>query len=631
MSVLRRRPREPSFRGGRGRNFPAWALLSQDLICLGVAAAALGAFVAGLRIGAEPVLIAPFCWWLGLSFGRLLRPFSERDPSGLPRTAQRVFTVVGWILVLSAVLTAGGSDGLWTRPPGQNQIAGSLLAFFPWWCRQARLGPTLAGRAAAAAALLATLAVWWRLPSRGALLAAGVGLATWAILIVWRRSPAAAALVPVTLSLGLSACCVLALPSRGPELGDDPVIRRFERRLLILLQRAVPEGLLLEGQLEGLRWSSLLEGRPTIWRRTAWSAIDFPAGFGVGTYTETVPRLYPLDGPGVYHAHQGWLQRRHELGSVGAAWLVLLWILAGSRLLRTALKAPQPGPAACLGGAWASAATFQVLDALPMADGSAFGAAMVLGLGLAIAPEAKPGKATVLAEALLLAAGVGGLLLLLAQTTAPRVEDEAARALLQSSSTQSAALCPSLSPPAEVGTEAGLDTGTLWLVGLCRARLLGETGTSNAAWVELLDRPVPRLLLLAHQDGVDREMAHLAVAKHGDRCEAWRLLGNRSLDDTSSAEQAWIEALRRCPDDADTWLDVARLRRADGRLGPALDAYVRACETGDPGANACLAGGELAEGLAREDVARRLYGRSRLPQARQRLEALPTPPSELKP
>lgn len=591
-------------------------------LCLVIGLGGGFAWLAGRSLGVDTAPGLLMIWWALPLFGLWVRHRSSAGHDvGLPRPTALLLSGAGACGAVLAVVEWSGSVPARMAMPGTNQIAAGLAALLPWWLDRAARGKTRRQRLGGSAAALGSAGLVLALGSRGGLLAALVALGVWLSLERAHRVGAsrpgrrAVSFALVALALVAFTVASVILPPLVPGALDSGSALRAVTGLL-------PEQLLLERQMEGATWSSLLEGRPTIWRRSLFAAVDFPFGLGVGTYGATVPHLYPLDGPAGTHAHSGLLQRQHETGIGGAlAWLVL-WLHAGRRLLRARSRRE----ARALAATWAALSCFQLLDALPIADGSGLFSALIMAAALSLRGQ-EPGERGARRPVFFryvcgIVAGLIVLLTLGGIVGSPLLST--ARVILASGPGSPGPGPPGPGSPCPESPSP--NAGALWLTGLC----LSSTAPGGAvpSWRRLVELSERRVELVAFQRPQDLALSRSAVERHGQSCTAWHWRGHALiLDDPLAAERAWLRGSALCPERARLHLDLARLRRGRGALLQAVEAYDLACRHGDPGANACWAGGRLAEqiGLGTE-TALAFYGRSRLPEARRRAAELADEP-----
>ncbi|MCG8462088.1 MAG: O-antigen ligase family protein [Holophagales bacterium] len=617
-----------------------------------------------------------------------------------PKGGSSLHTALGISALLCASLMPGtGWTGAALVPPllapiDVNGGAGALTLFLPLWTALA-FDP---GRGTVQRCLWTVLALGattsiWIAGSRGAILAAFLGLAT--LLLMGARRPARLGIVAAVVVAG-TLLAALAFPVRARALALD---------------------LVLEDRAQGWSLQSATSGRWGIWE-ASWMALgDLPlAGIGAGAFREVVPRFYPgslgSPTPGVAHAHDLWLQTALDTGLPGALALLGLVSLATIRLVRHrqavcggvddgASDAERRRTAGIAGGL-AGFLAFGLGDAVPLWHAGALGFYSLLGLALCRSPTA-PGGAlrravtapihpsrTYLATASIGGAvGVGLIVGFLAWGADTPLDSTAldgdSHALPGGSERESrAALRALLHPRAEVRSRSdsypavpgpASDPGVLWLRGHLR-RAAGDRHGQLEDWRALLQvsrrhLPMVESVLLAQGAPLaDRaRLARGAVERWPADGRAWLWLA-RSIDAPStdahsidahsidahrfraggpgarlspadgdgarspgkSAAHAYARAVTLLPGHGLAWLELARLHRDGGRVFLAAWAFARACENGDPGANACGAAGRLAEQAGRDRHAIALYRKSRWPPFRARADTLggqPTDPGKV--
>ena len=581
----------PGELGAGSRQSVAWGLVG---CCLGFT----------LLFSTIPILgsTALWTWPLGWALFGLLRA------SATPRTSRVVHHSIG----LSTLFVPWLSPLLFDSTPllgwGQNQTAGALVLFLPFWWIAARCSTHSLARYFFAALSLCALIRLWQLQSRGAWLAS-----TLAILILCgltsqielrRIKSIVAKLAPATL------ITALLMPNAA--------------------QRAL-EALVLEGQLKGPSLEAALSGRPAIWWRSVVAWSDVPFGAGLGSSQRILSQLYPGAIPDPGHAHQQWLQLGLELGWLGlGSWLLLwivclrpLWRSAGHRLGRAPLPPEQAAPIA----AWLGWLTFGLADCLPAAELSSFGLWTLLAWTATCCGNPSPAplrdESSEDSSQISRRAGwfvglplLAGMLLLLGSIPEDLRHRRAVRALLETASSDDQHIVQGLSSPSSTH-------GDLWLAALLSQKMAGPQIRENA-WRRLIEDSGSRIALLRYQRFAKSSpgLADYAVSLHPENCHAW--WWRSEIRQTVSS---WREGLAICSRNGEAWLRLADLLSRSGStddLSPALEAYERACGLGDPGANACWRGGHLASRLGQNRRAVQLFRRSRLPQAREQAYALTT-------
>ncbi|MEO1368196.1 MAG: hypothetical protein AAFX50_13565, partial [Acidobacteriota bacterium] len=355
----------------------------------------------------------------------------------------------------------------------------------------------------------------------------------------------------------------------------------------------------LESQVEGLSLDSAATGRVAIWRRVGWILEDAPGlGVGPGGVGPALRLAYPGT-PEVDHAHQLALHTAAALGlpagllllvAVGRAGWLLARHPAGALLGRRRRAA--------VAGAGAAFLVFGLADTLPLTDLRGLFAWPLLALALrATAPPRPRAPARALARPAGVAAGLlAGLVAIAASAERPAV-----RAVAELASGDPSAAVPALDDAAR--SRPRLE----WLRGLLAHRA-GRTDDRDASWRRVIGHGPDRLALLAAV-GAGPELGRAAVERWPGHADAWRLRA-RAAPDVVDARAAWRRVVEIAPWDGRAWLALGDLDVASNP-DDALGAYARACVEGDPGANACLRGGRLAESLGAPIRARALFRRSR--------------------
>lgn len=479
-----------------------------------------------------------------------------------------------------------------------NELAGVLALYLPLAVALA-LSPALDKRPAWRwqLALLAGLFGWVlaRTGSRGGLLATALALA------------AVAAASGRRGRLLLAGAAVAALAVSG-----------------VLGGARVAELLVFEGSAQGLVPDALLRGRLAIWHRAAHAMADFPfTGLGLGAFGPAFDALYPRREPlAVEDAHDLYLQTALDLGLPGlAAFLAFVAVLV--RRLTGALTVATPG----------SLRRAQLLGLL-----AGLGAHLLHG----VADSVSPGSPGNLAWWLL--CGV-----ILAHTREPAVRRSRRRAARRRPALVLGALAlalvagaPWLVPRlrhnlaavaaarvlvAENGS-ADAAAARLARAGLCRGHwlrgLLAAPGSAErrAQWTSLVECSPRFFVLLQETAGRDRHLAARAVESWGEDAEAHFWLA-RALAPAARPRAIghYRRGLELRPSAARAWIELGDLL-IDADPAGALAAYGEACRRGDPGANACIRAGIVAERLGDVEAAIRWYRRSRWGPSRERAAAL---------
>ena len=488
--------------------------------------------------------------------------------------------MLGWV---RAYFALGAGLALYHQQFRANELAGVMLLFAPL-----ALALSMAGSPGV------TRRIWRLQAALLTLLFAGLLVTTWS------RGG--------LLSLGLAAGVVLFLLSRRRLLSIG--LLSAVAALLLTSSGHGLDFLLHDGQVKGLSVDSVLTGRPEIWRRSLHVVADFPfTGIGVGTFRQVVPVLYYPPGRALEHAHNLFLQTALDLGLPGLlAFAGVLW-LAFRRLVGELRRAPAGPRKVWATGLFASLAGFiffNLFDAVPFGTAGNVAFWFLLGLVFAL-PAPRPGGRR---RHLLLAA----LLALLALLILP-----------------SARRAAELNRAALAGARVMLDSGELAAarsalerVRRCRARwLLGKLGGTEQrddAWSDLLRCSAAFVEMIEEHAPHSRILAEAAVEHQPSSAAAWFWLA-RIQARSGEAAASYRRGLAIEPRNGLAWQQLGRLLAATDPAA-ALEAHARACRHGDPGANACLAAGRLAEHFGDLEAAIGYYRRSRFSKARERADQL---------
>ncbi|MEM1177570.1 MAG: O-antigen ligase family protein [Acidobacteriota bacterium] len=508
----------------------------------------------------------------------------------LLRRPSRRFAV--WLffgLAAAAALTARGNGPAGTVAVAMPLALGLLAT-------RGRLGSWAAGAVAAAgcAALL-------HFGSRGAAAAAVAGLATFAVLSV-PRPRRRLALGALGLAALVAAFAVASLAAESNPGDREPLWR----------------SLLLEDQVEGLSLNSATTGRIEIWRRALWIVEDLP-GLGAGPGRRDFARTLELAYPGAVradHAHQLLLHTAATLGLPAAALWLFAWGRGGWRLagrLRGATPDRRRADAG-VAGAMVALAVFSLADALPITDlrGLFSWPLLALATGVGSSPAMKARRPAAHA----LGATAVSVILSASALAAGLSHRPAVDAIRQ--------IAGDARPVPGLADAAAKDPHLHWLRGRLAQRG-GRTAEKSSAWSTLLAHGpgrLPLLVAVAESPSLGRD----AVERWPRQADAWRLLARTAgARDRDAAVAAWRRVVALDPRDGRAWLELGDLL-APTDPDRALGAYARGCVAGDPGANACLRGGRIAERLGADIRARALYRRSRYAPVRALADRDPAPP-----
>ncbi len=502
-----------------------------------------------------------------------------------------------------------------------NDLAGVLTLLIPptaalAWGAERHPGGRSLGRLLGGLGVALALLVLVGTRSRGGLLSLVVAFVVFAVLrLVWTRRRGLLALLA---TVGGGALLLL------------PVSRRW---LLVPW---------LDG-VQGLSWNSLLTGRPAIWYRAGQAAVDFSLT-GLPDFGRRVPRLYPWPAylqpgggvrPPVEDTHNLALQLVLDFGLLGLLAGVLLTVGAVWRLLRARraaccardgkqdeqLRLWTEGLLAAIAGHL----VYGLFDVLAFGTLGFWVPVLILGLAWTVpvperARQRRRSHRPVLVTATVLGLAVGwwasvdlarqrAQLRVVESLDGGAVPDELAR--LDGMFDRRALRASPLACRAD------------WWRGLA-AQAAGQWAQRDASWIDLA-RCVPSMLPLLRAGAVTpsgvapsaalarrvrRHVAETATPAALAQVDLWLADALALRDEIPSAAHRYRQVLRERPRDGQIWLRLAGLS-AETDPRAALDAFELACRFGDPGANACVGGAELAKDLGLFERAGRLRARSR--------------------
>ncbi len=373
-------------------------------------------------------------------------------------------------------------------------------------------------------------------------------------------------------------------------------------------------------------WQSVIGPRLGIWSQAADAIRDHPVwGMGLGVFGSLTRFVFPLVPPdqasAIEDAHNLYLQTALDFGVVGALWLILLLVIAGSAALGLARVRPSRSLSrlwsAGLLGALLAHALYSLTDAVAL--GTLGGVALWFVLGLimnataartmddrAYSPYGRLGPMVVGSSALI-------LLAVLMQGALP--VNQAGRLAAQ------AQLDPAAATPNAAHGLAAARCRAGWYVGLLH-HVAGDFDARATAWGELLGCAPEYTHYMAQLAPDDMALARRALDRQPDNAAVYFWLAAMlAPDKPDQAIAVYRDGLALEPGNGWRWLDLARL--LDARDDPAtLDAYLQVCVNGDPGANGCVRAAVMAEAEGDLDAALRYLRLSNWSEARERAEEL---------
>lgn len=514
-------------------------------------------------------------------------------------------------------------------PLASNERAGTLAMFVPllavpWAAGVA--GGRIWLRIAAGLASVWILGSLMASGSRGGLLAAVAGL--WAAALARRpKRPSLRACAWTTIAV--LALSTLVLTTASGRMAIARVIA--------------------DGSPQGLSVRLALKGRPEIWQRALLMLEDVPlSGAGLGSFGRVLHDCYPLDfaaGVTLEDAHQFALTTWLDLGPFGLLALVML-VARGLERAWSGARRPSAGsPRALAAGLFGSLIAwllFGLADAVALGTPGSIAWWLILGVVWTLEPAAGVGEgapparrqrvAPVAIAVFVLVAGAyacGWRVSLGSIVARNQAALSTFREVLKSgagahqAATQSVATPLAASEAMAAGTQrAGPACGGAWLAGV-RARVRNAPREQRAHWRRLLACDERYLGVLSVAAADDRALAMAAVGAHPSSAVARRWyaasLGPAVMPGARRAVIAvWRRALALDPSDGSAWRQLGDALVRDSQWPAALDAYAAACVHGDPGANACVLAGRLAEYLGDPRQAIAWYRRSRWPPAHAR-------------
>ncbi len=434
---------------------------------------------------------------------------------------------------------------------------------------------------------------------------------------------------------------LLASGSRGgllAMLAAGGILLIVERRWRLLLLGLIItaawaasgpiDWLIHDGKAQGLTIDSLLTGRPKIWRRSLHAVADFSwTGIGLGAFPEIVPPLYYPTGPGqLEDAHSLVIQTALDLGVGGLlAMIAIVWLAfrrAYSAGRRPGISSERRAWALGLFASLSAFVLFNLADAVALGSPGSPPFFLLLGLIYALPiPRLRKRRRWRLPARGRRRLVIGALLMLLGLSSI-----RGARELNRAAVLGARAIIhqPSLLPTAHTALEAAARRNCRagWLAGKV-AQARDRPRQRDDTWADLLRCSDAFVPLVAAELPDHRRLAEQAVEVQPDSAAAhfWLARLRQTARDLTEAERLYRRGLELAPTDGKAWLDLGRLLApADPRA--ALDAFIRSCRYGDPGANACLAAGDTAEQLGDIELAIRYYRKSRFRLARERAEQL---------
>ncbi len=438
---------------------------------------------------------------------------------------------------------------------------------------------------------------------------------------------------------------LLATGSRGgllALLAAAGVVLLLERRWRLLLLGLAFTGalaasdklywLIYDGKAQGLTLDSLLTGRPEIWRRSLHAIADFSwTGIGVGAFPEVVPKLYyPAGDRSLEDAHSLVLQTALDLGVGGLlATAAIVWLAL--RQAWSACRLPRRRPAGH--GAWTfglfvsllAFVVFNLFDAVALGSPGSPAFFILLGLIYALPRPRRLGR-TQRRSWRGLARGhrrllLGAIFMFLGLSSIRGARQLNFAAVLGARAVVYDAVPK---PTAHAALNAASDNTCRagWLAGKV-AQAWSRASLRDQAWADLLDCDAAFVPMIAGELPDHRRLAEQAVLVQPSSAAAhlWLARIRRGARDLEAAERLYRRSLELDPTSGPAWLELGRLRLPEDPEA-ALDAFRQSCRHGDPGANACVAAGTVAEQLGDFETAIRYYRESRLDSARERAEQL---------
>lgn len=343
-------------------------------------------------------------------------------------------------------------------------------------------------------------------------------------------------------------------------------------------------------------WNSVIGPRWGIWGQAVDAIRDHSLwGMGPGVFGPLARFVYPLiapaAGPVLEDAHNLYMQTALDFGLVG---LLIFMVIAGVVVV-SSVRLARGRPPRTLARLWASGALgalvahalYSLTDAVAL--GTPGGVALWFLFGLVM--SASFGRSR-LAWSNKSRLGLAGAIVVVGVVSAMalpvnRAGQLAIHALLDPAADR-------VEAQADMGRLAGRNCRAHWYEGLTHDRAEDYAGRT-AAWSALLgctDAYTGYMSVLAADDA---ELARRAVASAPRSAAGYFWLAPILADEApGEAIELYRQGLALAPRDGHRWLALAELLQPRDEAA-ALDAYLKACVNGDPGANGCLRAGGLAE------------------------------------
>ena len=487
----------------------------------------------------------------------------------------------------------------------ENEAAGVLTLFFPMALAMA-VAPRAASEAPRVmwiAVALLVLAAIGMTGSRGALI--GTAASTGALVVILgRKKGTVIFVVGAILAIGASVA---------------------------LWQTARFRTFVLGGTIQGASMENFTTGRFSIWDSSQHAIRDLPfTGTGLGVLGGAFPRVYPTgyQSRALEDAHNQFLQAAADFGVIGGLIWIGVWCTTAFlcfRLLRQFPSRHLPyfavaGCAAGLAGHFAYSLGDSVSPGWPGGFPFWFLAALVIRLQrqriLKLSGKKRRGASS---RTNSLASGVAFVALTVAAVTPALFATENRKALgrlrmlLNGSRTECAA------SHEDAKTVEKPICRSRWLRGLV-AQAAGDHAARTAEWKALIQCSRRHLSLVRAAAPSSRELADAAIETWPD--EAVGYFWKVPLVQAENPEEAIALlrlGLKRAPSNGRQWQKLGEILSADDKdLPGALEAYGKACDNGDPGANGCSNAGYVAEALGRPEEALIYYRKSNWEPARRR-------------
>lgn len=343
-------------------------------------------------------------------------------------------------------------------------------------------------------------------------------------------------------------------------------------------------------------WNSVIGPRWSIWNQALGAIRDHPLwGMGLGVFGSVARDIYPLitpaAGPLLEDAHNLYLQTALDFGLAGA----LIFFVAAVLVVVSAVRLVRVRPPQTLSRLWAAGllgaliahALYSLTDAVAL--GAWAGVPLWIAFGLVMGASRGRMQMAWSGRTRVALTGAVSLVLLVSAAAWPvnRAGQLATHVLLDPAADVAAA-------SAALSELSADNCRVRWFDGLVR-HMAGDVAGRDAAWGRLLDCSADYIGYMAVLAADDVTLARQAIETQPENAAGYFWLAPAvAAGHPQQAIDLYEAGLELAPTDAHHWLTLAELIEPSDPT-TALDAYLRACRNGDPGANGCLRAGSLAE------------------------------------